>query len=246
MEELAARVREAHADAMQTVGRAFPGGSVGAARGVRMMASGLQKNWYNHADVTSEDADVDAIAAFFAQRGVPYGMRVAAGMAWPHGRRVVRLRLMAVAAGELLEARTPDGVTIEVAGPSEVDELVAVDCAAFGSDPATVAPWISGLVRASDDAVVVACARRDGVVVGTGYAVHADGAHGRSVGIGGVGVVPAARRIGIGAAITSRLAAGGFAAGAALAQLAADDERAARLYRGLGFADRAGIDVYVP
>ena len=91
---------------------------------------------------------------------------------------------------------------------------MAVDGAAFGSERATFEPWIAGLLLAPDEAVTVACARRGGLIVGVGYAIHATGPHGRSVGIGGIGVAPEARRAGIGAALTTWLVRRGFAAGA--------------------------------
>ena len=227
------------------LGGLFTGGATASARGVRMMATGLTKEWFNTADVSSVDADAEAIAEFYGSRGLRYGVRVPAGMAWAHGVRVVQLRLMFVLGGTLRAAEPPPSVRIEAARPRDLDEVVAVDCAAFGSGPATVGPWIEGLVRAPDDAVTFACARRGSAVVGVGYAIHANGASGRSAGIGGIGVAPAARRAGIGAALTSWLVRRSFAAGAQLAQLAADDERAARLYSRLGFVETGSLDVYV-
>ncbi len=161
-----------------------------------MMATGLAEGLFNTADVFSPDADADAIAAFYAARGLRYGVRVPAGMAWSHGTRVLRLRLMYVRCGALRPVESPPGVDIEAVAPRDLEEVVAVDSAAFGSERATVEPWIAGLVRAPDDAVTVACARRAGSIVGVGYAIHATGAGGRSVGIGGIGVAPEARRRG--------------------------------------------------
>ncbi len=245
MDDTSARVREAHADASQVVAGAFPGGATASARGARMMATGLAREWFNSTVVSCADADFEAIAEFYAARGLRYDMRVPAGMAWPYGERVTHLRLMFVAAGALRPAQPPRGVRIEAAGAGDLGEVVAVDHAAFESEVQSAGAWLEGLVRAPDGAVTVGCARRDGAIVGVGYAIHARGAGGRSAGIGGIGVLPAARRAGIGAALTSWLVSRGFAAGAELAQLAADDERAARLYARLGFVETGGLDVYV-
>jgi ribosomal protein S18 acetylase RimI-like enzyme len=166
-------------------------------------------------------------------------------MEWAHGVRVARLRMMFVLRDALDPVEPPPFVHVGAARSQDLDEVVAVDCAAFGSDPATVGPWISELVCAPDDAVTFACARRDGVIVGVGYGVHANGANGRSVGVGGIGVGQAARGRGIGAALATWLVRRGFAAGAELAQLAADDERAVRLYTRLGFVETGSLDVYV-
>ena len=227
------------------LGGIFTGGATASARGVRMMATGLAKEWFNTADVSSVDADAHAIAEFYRSRGLRYGVRVPAGMAWAHGVRVVRLRLMFVLRGALRAVEPPPTVYIEAVGPRDLDEVVAVDCAAFGSGPATVGPWIEGLVHAPDDSVTFACARRGSAIVGVGYAIHANGAGGRSAGIGGIGVTPGARRAGIGAALTTWLVQRSFGAGAQLAQLAADDERAVRLYSRLGFVETGSLDVYV-
>ena len=226
------------------LGGVFADGARASARGVRMMASGLAPEWSNTADVSSPDADAVAIAEFYASRGLRYGVRVPAGMAWAHGERVLRLRLMFVLCGVLAPVEPPPFVQIEAAGPRDLDGVVAVDCAAFGSEPATVGPWIEGLVRAPDDAVTFACARRGEAIVGVGYAIHANGVSGSSAGIGGIGVVPDARRRGIGAALTTWLVRRSFAAGAELAQLAADDEHAVRLYSRLGFVETGSLDVY--
>lgn len=210
-----------------------------------MMATGLAKEWFNTADVSSPGADAGAIAAFYGSRGLRYGVRLPAGMAWAHGVRVVRLRLMFVEPGALRAVEPPPAVQIEAAAPADLEEVVSVDCGSFGSERSTVEPWMAGLVGAPDEAVTVGCARRRGAIVGIGYAIHANGAGGRTVGIGGIGVAPQARRAGIGAALTTWLVRRGFAAGAELAQLAADDERAVRLYTRLGFVETAGLDVYV-
>ena len=64
---------------------------------------------------------------------------------------------------------------------------------------------------------------------------------GPAVGLYGVGVVPEARRRGIGAALSAWQA---FADGAAFAHLNADTEDAARVYRRLGFVETPGFDIY--
>ena len=60
-----------------------------------------------------------------------------------------------------------------------------------------------------------------------------------------MGVLPEHRRRGIGAALTGHLVRWARDEGADLAWLNPDDDRAARLYAGLGFAEVPGFDVYV-
>ena len=58
-------------------------------------------------------------------------------------------------------------------------------------------------------------------------------------------MLAAARRRGVGAALSSWLLERGFAAGAELAHLNPDTDEAARLYGRLGFTETPGLDIYV-
>ena len=58
-------------------------------------------------------------------------------------------------------------------------------------------------------------------------------------------MLSAARRRGVGAALSSWLLERGFAAGAELAHLNPDTDEAARLYGRLGFVETRGLDMYV-
>jgi predicted GNAT family acetyltransferase len=75
--------------------------------------------------------------------------------------------------------------------------------------------------------------------------MRTDGRAGPCLYVGGVAVLPHARRRGITAAVTFWLLERGFPAGAELAHLHPDTDAAARLYGRLGFAETAGFDVYV-
>jgi ribosomal protein S18 acetylase RimI-like enzyme len=232
---------EAQADAWQALGRLFEGrgGGIGAARGVRLMASGLAHPQWNSGDVSAADADVAAARAFYAALGVEWGLRVPARVAWDRGRRIGGRRLMWVASRSFRRARAD--VAIDLAGPSDLEAVLGVDSVAFGSDPRIGRPWIAALLRPDDDVVSYALARVDGEAVGCGYCVHA----GESVHVAGVAVLERFRRRGIGGAITSWLLERGFAGGASSAHLSPDDERAASVYRRLGLEETEGFGIYV-
>ena len=83
------------------------------------------------------------------------------------------------------------------------------------------------------------------VPAGVAYGIVSDGDGGPSLGIFGVGVLPAHRRRGIGTALTTHLLRWGRREGADLAWLNPDDDRAARLYASMGFREVAGFDVDV-
>ena len=239
-----ARVHAAHADAGEVEGRLREGagGGVLEIRGARLMASGLPERMWNGGDVTDPDPDLDAARAFFAERGVDFGLRVPAGMPWRHGRRLLRLRIMAVEAAAFRPVNAA-AVDVRAATPVDLDTVVAVDAAAFDSDPDSGRAWLAAHLGA--EPVDTAIATLEGVPVATGYAIRTDGAGGPALYVGGVGVVPAARRRGIGAALSSWLVARGVASGAEIAHLHADTEDAARVYARLAFADGEPLDVYV-
>jgi GNAT superfamily N-acetyltransferase len=239
------RVHTAHADAWEVEGRLRErqGGGALEVRGLRLMASGLPQAQWNSGDVTAPDADVAAARAFYAERGAEWGVRVPAGMAWAHGRRLLTLRLMALEPAAFRPAPAAPGVAVREAGPDDLDAIIAVDAAAFAADPAVERRWLEPHLSAQ--AVTTALATLDGEPAGTGYTVRTDGRAGPAAYLAGVAVRNKARRRGVAAALSSWLLARGLADGARLAHLHADTDAAARVYARLGFADTAGLDVYV-
>jgi GNAT superfamily N-acetyltransferase len=231
------RIRTAEGDAWQVHGQLRAGTLT--LHGIRLMASGLDHPQWNNGDVTAPDADVEGARRFYARLGVPWGVRVPADMEWAHGRRLFRQRLMGVLADGFVPA--PEVPGLSVALTTDVETVVRIDAEAFGGEPAEA--WARGHVGAPQ--VETALALLNGSPVGTAYAVLSDGLAGPAVYLAGVAVVPSARRQGVGAAISSWLAARGFAAGAELAHLHPDDDRAARVYARLGFVEVPGFDVYV-
>jgi GNAT superfamily N-acetyltransferase len=241
----ASRVHVAHADAWAAEGRLREpyGGGVLEAPGLRLMASGLPEVLWNSGDVTAADADLDAARAFYAVRGAAWGVRVPPAVPWPYGRRLRTLRLMALAAADAAPAPPAPGVRVRRAGPSDLAAVLRVDATAFRSDPAVERPWIEPHLDAPG--IDVALATLDGEPVGTGYGIRTDGHAGPCLFLAGVAVLPAARRRGVGAAVSSWLLERGLAAGAEIAHLHADTHEAARVYARLGFADVEGMDVHV-
>jgi GNAT superfamily N-acetyltransferase len=231
------RVRTAEGDAWQVHGELRAG--VRTLRGLRVMASGLAHPQWNNADVTAADADVEGARAFYASLGVPWGVRVPTELPWTQGRHLFRKRLMGLSAASFVPAPAVPGLRLELT--TELETVVAIDASAFGGEP--VREWVRGHLGAPR--VETALARLDGVAVGTAYAVLSDGLAGRCVYLAGVAVLPEARRRGVGGAISSWLLERGFAAGADLAHLHPDDDRAARVYARLGFVEVPGFDIYV-
>jgi GNAT superfamily N-acetyltransferase len=240
------RVRAAHGDAWQVEGRLREpfGGGAAECPGVRLMASGLPDAAWNNADVTNPGAvDVDAVRAWYAGRSVPWGLCLPAGAHWPHGRRLFVKRCMGLGPNRFAAATSHPDVEIGPAGRAHSEIVAAIDSAAFEAEPAASAAWIGP--QLSSPAHVVALARLADEPVGIAVSVRSDDSAGPALGIFGVGVVPRARRRGVGAALVSWLVERGFAAGAELAHLNPNTDEAARIYARLGFVETAGLDVYV-
>lgn len=240
-----ARVHVAHADAWEVEGRLRErdGGGAVEVRGLRLMASGLRPAQWNSGDVTAPDADLEAARAFYAQRGADWGVRVPAGMAWAHGRRLLALDLMALAPARFAPAPRDPAVAVRAAGRADLEAVVAIDAAAFGEDAAAERAWLAPHLGAAR--ITTALATLDGEPAGTGYAIRTDGRAGPALYLAGVAVRPRAQRRGVGAALSSWLVGRGLQRGARLVHLHADNDAAARVYARLGFARAPALDVYV-
>ena len=222
---------------------AFGGGAV-RLPGVRLMASGLPHPQWNNGDVTEPGAvDLEAVGRWFADKGVPWGLRVPQGVRWPHGRHLFGKRLMGLDVDAFRPAAVPDGVTLRMAGPQDVDAVLSVDTVAFEESVDVEQPWVEPIL--SQPGAAVCLAERDGTAVGCGHCLVTNGDAGPAVYVAGVGVLPEARGCGVGAAVSSWLVQHGADAGAAMAHLHPDTDAAARIYARLGFVEVDGFDVYV-
>lgn len=239
-------VRVAHADAWEAHGRyrTTTGGGTVRLPGIRLMASGLPHPQWNNGDVLDASAvDIDAVAAWYDAKGVPWGVRVPLDTAWPYGRHLFAKRLMGLTPDGFRPAAVPAGITLRVARPADVDAVLAVDTVAFEETPEVERPWVEPLL--AQPSLTVCLAERDGRPVGCGSCLVTDSDAGPAAYVAGVGVLPGERGRGIGAAVSSWLAQRGLDSGAALVHLHPDTDAAARIYARLGFVEVAGFDVYV-
>ena len=207
------------------------------------MAAGFEAPGVNSGDVTGPDPDLDAARAFYAARGVTWGLRVPPELPWRHGRLLFRRRLMAVPRAAFAPAPAVQGLRLRKAGPDDLAPVLHVDSTVFDIDPTDNTRWLAPLLDA--ERADFALAELDGEPAGTAYTLRSDGSAGPSLYLAGVAVLPAARRRGVGAALSSWLLERGFAAGAELAHLNPDTDEAARIYGRLGFAETPGLDIYV-
>ena len=233
-------VRAAHGDAWQTLGVR----ATAELPGVRLMATGLPHAQWNNGDVDDPSAvDIERVRSWYDELGVPWGTRVPAGATWPHGRLLFTKRLMGLTPESFVPADPPTGVHIRSADVADLDAAVAVDTVAFDEPAALERPWLELLL--AHPAVTTTLAVLEGDLVGVGSVTVSEGRAGRAGYVAGVAVLPAARRRGIGAALSSRLVETALDRGAALCHLHPDTDEAARIYDRLGFVEVDGLDIYV-
>jgi len=219
------------------------GGATATPRDLQLMAAGFEAQGVNSGDVIGPDPDLDAAREFYAAHGVTWGLRVPSEMPFPHGRRLFARRVMAMARADFRPAGAVPGLSLRRAGTPDLASVLHVDSTVFGLDPTDNTRWLAPLLAAEVADVVLASL--DGAPVGTAYTLRSDGAGGPALYLAGVAVLAAARRRGVGAALSSWLLERGFAAGAEIAHLNPDTDEAARLYGRLGFTETPGFDIYV-
>jgi ribosomal protein S18 acetylase RimI-like enzyme len=137
----------------------------------------------------------------------------------------------------------PANVVVRPAVADDFEQLLVVDTVAFGDDADVERPWLQLL--SAHPAVSVAVAELDGEIVATGSVTRSEGRAGPAGYVAGIGVLPQARRRGVGAAISSWLTSLAFREGAALCHLHPDTDAAAAIYERLGYVEVGGLDIYV-
>jgi ribosomal protein S18 acetylase RimI-like enzyme len=181
----------------------------------------------------------------FALRGLPLGIGLQVGrhlsveraVRGAGLRRIMERPGMVAPLDALRDAAPPPQVQIlEVRDEAGADALVRVDVEAFGGDP-RVAKAVHGAGAFGVPTKRSFVAWHDGAAAGAASAFMHEGA----VGIMGVGVVEAARRRGVGAAVTTA-AARAFPQ-ADLAWLQPSD-MALGMYRSLGFVEVSRWEVW--
>ena len=202
-------------------------------RDVRVSSSGLPSMSWNNGDVHGPDPDIDAAREFFV--GLPWGMRVPAGWPFPHGRLRFRMPLMALERADFSPAPPVDGLELREAGSHDLETVVALDTAAFADGDAELGRRFFA-AHFESAAIRTALGLLGGEPVATAFTVRT----GDALYLGGVGVLPEARRRGIGAAVSSWLLEEEFG----FAHLWPDTDAAARIYGRIGFRMASALDVY--
>jgi ribosomal protein S18 acetylase RimI-like enzyme len=206
------------------------------------MATGLPHPQWNNGDVHDPArVDLEEVGGWYSDLEVPWGLRIPAGTEWHHGRHLFRKRLMGAVPPSFRPAPPLAGLELRSARPDDLEDVLAVDVVAFGEPPEVERPWLQLLL--DDPSTTLAVATVEGTVVATGSVLRSDGWAGPAGYVAGISVKPAARRRGIGAAVTSWLME--QAGDIALWHLHPDTDSAAGIYRRLGFVEVDGLDIYI-
>jgi hypothetical protein len=139
------RVRAAHGDAWEAEGlaRVAAGGGATRVRGARLMASGLPFAQWNNGDVTEADVDEPAMRAWYAARGVPWGIRVPLDLTVDIGTpRFVKRCFGLDASGFRNAGDQPGDLAVARLGPDELERFAQAEAAVFGGDVAGARRWL--------------------------------------------------------------------------------------------------------
>ena len=145
------------------------------------MASGLPHAQWNNGDVTDASLfNVEDVRAWYATRahgaGVPWGVRVPAGMPFMHGRRVFRKRCMGLFPSEFCAFGPPTRIEIRAATPDDIETVARIE-PAFDEAEESIRRWVGPHLAAPGFSV--ALARLDGEPVGLATAIFTDDRAGR-------------------------------------------------------------------
>jgi len=227
------------------------GGTVHDVDGLAVCLTGVPLAPFNPTLVVRLPDDPDEAVARAATRyegtGLSIGIDLDVSLHGPVRQAAARAGLtmvesrpgMTLRPSEAARVDPPDGVELfRVDDPALLDELVEVDAAAFGGEPAMTRRFLPDAVL-DDPAQRVYAARADGRLVGAGESTTVDGV----LGVFGVATLPDFRRKGIGAALTAFLIED-RAGDADLAFLDAS-ELGLGVYRRLGFEITSTWEVWV-
>lgn len=237
----------AMAEALRVKTLAVPGGEVIRIDGLQVCLSHLPDPAENFAVVAAEPEDPEAALAeaeaILRRNGMPFGIGVLAGR-HPSVDAAVRARgqhvlfeepAMTARVADLAPVTLPPDVRLAEAEPGDLAAVAALDALAFDGDiEVSRGMYSRGLL----DVAHVITATEGGKIVGVATGVPTGGV----VGVFGVAVAPAARRRGIGAALTRAAARAGE--GSEVAWLSARGE-AAPVYERLGFRAVGRNEIWV-
>lgn len=226
------------------------GGAAEERDGLLCWSTGVAVTYWNGAYVTrlpAQPVQIEWARRWFAEREKPYGVLVpvelepaVAAAAGTAGLRLTAVqRCMALHARDYVPpAPSPSGFEIRPTTSADLADFLTVQVEAFRLEPVPAREFLAPPVGMP--AWTHLTGYLDGRPVTSGIAVRT----GDAVGVYGVGTTVAARRQGLGAALTAALLTAAFDAGATFAHLNPSD-LAAGVYRRLGFREAGGFAIWL-
>jgi hypothetical protein len=205
------------------------------------MASGLPDARWNNADVVAADVDLGAVIAWYASRGLPWGIRVPLHLTVELGTPLFVKRCFALSGPDLADGVGAETYRLTRVGPTEQARFVAAEAEVFATPVTLASRWIRPVLGAPGFAHWVAERDRRPVAVAT--TVVSTGDAGPAVMLTGLGALPGADPTLAPALARTAILAALDVEPAALVHTHGDPDDDPAIYRRLGFTEVAGLQV---
>lgn len=202
------------------------------------MASGLPEAKWNNADIVDGDVDRAALVDWYAQRDLPWGIRVPLDLEFDLGEPLFTKRCAALLPEAFDPTRDTGGTTIRRATQADITSYAAVEIAEFGGSPDLELRWLSPAIGAPGFNHWIA--EREGAAVGVAMTVLTQDRAGPAAYLAGIATVPGEEGKGTPEQLVSVASEAAFAAGAGLVHTN-PDEGALRWLSPLGFVEVPGF-----
>ena len=154
------------------------------------MASGMPEAKWNNADIIVANADRAAIVDWYAERDVPWGLRVPLEVEFDLGEPLFVKRCAALVreSFKLAPRSSLSGVTVRRATRDDLGTYAAVELSRFGGTQATELAWLSPALGATNFTHWIA--ERSGAPIGVAMTIQTDERAGPAAYLGGVAAGP--------------------------------------------------------
>ncbi|MDQ6722296.1 MAG: GNAT family N-acetyltransferase [Candidatus Dormibacteraeota bacterium] len=208
-------------------------------QGARLMASGIPTPKWNNADVTAPNPDLDAVAHWYAELDLPWGLRVPVEFDIPMGDPLFVKRCWGLRPPGLERRATP-AVQIRLATAADLDQYAETDAVVFGDDPALSRRWVEATLGRPGFEHWLAMA--GGRSVGVAEVVRTNDWAGPAAMLTGVGALGEWKGDGVEQALAQFAVEHAFESGVALVHAHDQDEA---LCRAIGFEEVPGFLIRV-
>jgi GNAT superfamily N-acetyltransferase len=202
------------------------------------MASGLPEAKWNNADIVDVDVDLAALVDWYAQRAVPWGIRVPLDLEFDLGEPLFVKRCAALLPDAFDPIRSTGATNFRRATRDDIDSYAAIEQAQFGGSLELEQRWLSPAIGATGFQHWIA--ERDGSALGVAMTILTRDRAGPAAYLGGIATVPGEEGRGTQEQLVTVAAEEAFAAGARLIHTNPDEGEPGWL-KPLGFVEVPGF-----